>query len=163
MRSQHLIVQEMEALRSEVDQLRAMQQQQRQTLDPEQFFHLAHGGATGSNPNFPATGIVSPLQANRVKKLTKFFGDEPPLLRLFLKNLGYEKYATIFEEAKIGLLELPYLAEERLEKLGIPLGPRMRIMQECRVAAAATQGPLVAPQALHQHQADAPNYNVYIL
>ena len=163
MRSQHLIVQEMEALRSEVDQLRAVQQQQRQTLDPEQFFHLAHGGGTSSNPNFPVTGIVSPLQANRVKKLTKFFGDEPPLLRLFLKNLGYEKYAAIFEEAKIGLLELPYLAEERLEKLGIPLGPRMRIMQECRVAAAATQGPLVAPQALHQHQADAPNYNVYIL
>lgn len=26
----------------------------------------------------------------RVKKLTKFFGDEPPLLRLFLKKLGYE-------------------------------------------------------------------------
>jgi hypothetical protein len=37
-----------------------------------------------------------------VKKLTKFFGDEPPLLRLYLKNLGYEKYAGIFEEAKIG-------------------------------------------------------------
>ena len=159
MRSQHLIVQEIEALRSEVDQLRAVQQQQRQTLDPEQFFQLANGGGA----NFPATGIVSPLQASRVKKLTKFFGDEPPLLRLFLKNLGYEKYAGTFEEAKIGLLELPYLAEDRLEKLGIPLGPRMRIMQECRVAAAATQGPLVAPQSLHQHQADAPNYNVYIL
>jgi hypothetical protein len=39
-----------------------------------------------------------------VKKLTKFFGDEPPLLRLFLKNLGYEKFAATFEEAKIGLL-----------------------------------------------------------
>jgi len=141
-----------------------MQQQQRQTLEPEQFFHLAHGGANGTNtPNFPVTGIVSPLQANRVKKLTKFFGDEPPLLRLFLKNLGYEKYAAIFEEAKIGLLELPYIAEDRLEKLGIPLGPRMRIMQESRVAAAATQGPLVAPQSMHQHQPDAPNYNVYIL
>ena len=34
--------------------------------------------------------------------MTKFFGDEPPLLRLYLKNLGYEKYAAIFEEAKIG-------------------------------------------------------------
>lgn len=26
----------------------------------------------------------------RVKKLTKFFGDDPPLLRLFLRKLGYE-------------------------------------------------------------------------
>lgn len=27
---------------------------------------------------------------DRVKRLTKFFGDEPPLMRLFLKKLGYE-------------------------------------------------------------------------
>jgi len=37
---------------------------------------------------------VCPEQTNssptKVKKLTKFFGDEPPLLRLFLKKLGYE-------------------------------------------------------------------------
>lgn len=26
----------------------------------------------------------------RVKKLTKFFGEDPPLMRLFLKRLGYE-------------------------------------------------------------------------
>lgn len=26
----------------------------------------------------------------RIKKLTSFFGDEPPLLRIFLKKLGYE-------------------------------------------------------------------------
>lgn len=26
----------------------------------------------------------------RVKKLTKFFGEDPPLMRLFLKKLGYE-------------------------------------------------------------------------
>jgi SAM domain (Sterile alpha motif) len=158
MRSQHLIVQELESLRNEVEQLRVHQQQSRQALEPEQFFHLANGGAS-----FPATGIVSPLQANRVKKLTKFFGDEPPLLRLFLKNLGYEKYAAIFEDAKIGLLELPYVAEDRLEKLGIPLGPRIRILQESRVAASATHGPLVASHQHQQQQGDAPNYNVYIL
>ena len=56
--------------------------------------------------------------------MTKFFGAEPPLLRLFLKDLGYEKYASAFEEARIGLLELPYLSEERLERLQIPIGPR---------------------------------------
>lgn len=26
----------------------------------------------------------------RVKKLTKFFGEDPPLMRLFLRSLGYE-------------------------------------------------------------------------
>jgi len=41
-----------------------------------------------------AMQAVCPEQTNssptKVKKLTKFFGDEPPLLRLFLKKLGYE-------------------------------------------------------------------------
>ncbi len=122
-------------------------------------------------------------QAHRVKKLTKFFGDEPPLLRLFLKDLGYEKYASAFEEARIGLLELPCLSEERLERLGVPMGPRMRILQEARAglmppptaaavaavamgktatgtgaggAAAGMQQPAASPR-------DPNNYNVYIL
>ena len=50
------------------------------------------------------------------------------------QNLGYEKYASAFEDAKIGLLELPYLPEERLEQLGVPMGPRMRILQEAKTA-----------------------------
>ena len=50
------------------------------------------------------------------------------------QNLGYEKYASAFEDAKIGLLELPYLPEERLEQLGVPMGPRMRILQEAKAA-----------------------------
>merc|ERR1712213_235294 len=117
MRTQHVIVQEIEAIRSE----------------PQEFFS-----------NHPR---VSQQTENRVKKLTKFFGDEPPLLRLYLKNLGYEKYASIFEDAKIGMLELPYLSEERLEKLGVPLGPRIRILQEVKMP----------------YNLDGQNYNVYIL
>ena len=178
-RNQQIILQEVEALRLEVQQLRQSGQNQNQMatnypnhqsnfqVHPQQrssFFH---------NP-------VSPAHANRVKKLTKFFGDEPPLLRLFLKNLGYEKYASVFEEAKIGMLELPYLSEDRLEKLGIPMGPRMRILQESR----ASLQPQMAPQHLPMNhpnntlpslvnttaattatdrKSDPNNYNVYIL
>lgn len=132
------------------------------------YFQLLNFVQNGGS--FPSSGIVSTLQANRVKKLTKFFGDEPPLLRLFLKNLGYEKYATVFEESKIGMLELPYLSEDRLEKLGIPLGPRMRILQESRVVSSVTHKPSVSASNtvqhhhhLHQNQNESPNYNVYIL
>ena len=57
-------------------------------------------------------------------------------MRIFLKHLGYEKFATSLEEAKIGMLELPYVTEERLETLGIPMGPRLRILAECKTAAA---------------------------
>ena len=65
---------------------------------------------------------------------------------MFLKNLGYEKYASVFEEAKIGLLELPFLTDDRLDKLGVPVGPRVRILQEAKATIASE-----------------PNYNVYIL
>ncbi|OQV22325.1 hypothetical protein BV898_03823 [Hypsibius exemplaris] len=66
----------------------------------------------------------------RVTKLTKFFGSEPPLVRLFLKKLGYEKYARRFEQEQIGLNELPYMTEDRLQRLGIPMGPCIRILRE---------------------------------
>lgn len=40
-------------------------------------------------------GVGAPEPPNltnpkRVKKLTKFFGEDPPLMRLFLRKLGYE-------------------------------------------------------------------------
>ena len=45
------------------------------------------------------------------------------------------------------MLELPYLSEERLEKLGLPLGPRIRILQEVK----------------QPYNMEGQNYNVYIL
>ena len=87
------------------------------------------------------------------------------MLRLFLKNLGYEKYAALFEEAKIGMLELPYLSEDRLEKLGIPMGPRMRILQESR-ASLQNLAPLSlvnTTAATAATSVEPNNYNVYIL
>lgn len=40
----------------------------------------------------------------KVKKLTKFFGEDPPLLRLFLRKLGYEVQLTFFLIFKLLLL-----------------------------------------------------------
>ena len=44
----------------------------------------------GLNATLASTELPALTNPTRVKKLTKFFGDEPPLLRLFLKKLGYE-------------------------------------------------------------------------
>ncbi|CAH0727243.1 unnamed protein product, partial [Brenthis ino] len=114
MRSHHLVAQEVDAVRADLAALRHMYRSQQyirsghhRHLDPYSF----------SNPD-------------RVKRLTKFFGDEPPLMRLFLKKLGYEKYAGLLEKEKVGAAELPYVGEDRLRALGVPLGPRMRILKE---------------------------------
>lgn len=76
--------------------------------------------------------VPSLTNPKRVNKLTKFFGSEPPLLELFLKKLGYEKYVSNFKSEHIGMIELPYMTEERLEKIGVPMGPRLRILQEAQ-------------------------------
>ncbi|KAH3846964.1 hypothetical protein DPMN_089273 [Dreissena polymorpha] len=76
-----------------------------------------------------APGLTNP---KRVNKLTKFFGSEPPLLELFLQKLGYERYVPNFQTEHIGMIELPYMTEDRLEKIGIPMGPRLRILQEAK-------------------------------
>ncbi|XP_018338257.1 PREDICTED: uncharacterized protein LOC108746161 isoform X2 [Trachymyrmex septentrionalis] len=120
MRTQHLMIQEMESIKCEIAALRtqtsmAMVRSQSQPLIKDSELPAL------SNPS-------------RVKKLTKFFGTEPPLIRLFLRELGYEKYATAFEKEKVGMVELPYLSEERLQKMGVPLGPRLRILQEARIS-----------------------------
>ncbi|XP_021359940.1 uncharacterized protein LOC110454638 isoform X2 [Mizuhopecten yessoensis] len=77
--------------------------------------------------------VPSLTNPKRVNKLTKFFGQEPPLLQLFLKKLGYEKYSSNFENEHIGMIELPYMTEDRLEKIGVPMGPRLRILQEAQM------------------------------
>ncbi|KAG6456262.1 hypothetical protein O3G_MSEX009652 [Manduca sexta] len=117
MRTQHLVMQEMDQIRNEIAALRHMYKSQQyirsghhRHLDPYSF----------SNPD-------------RVKRLTKFFGDEPPLMRLFLKKLGYEKYAALLEKEKVGAAELPYVGEDKLRALGVPLGPRMRILKEAGI------------------------------
>ncbi|XP_053608523.1 uncharacterized protein LOC128674166 isoform X2 [Plodia interpunctella] len=115
MRSQHLVLQEMDNIRTEINALRHMYRSQQ---------NLRHGhGPRHSDP-------YSFSNPERVKRLTKFFGDEPPLMRLFLKKLGYEKYAALLEKEKVGAAELPYVGEDKLRALGVPLGPRMRILRE---------------------------------
>ncbi|XP_069671480.1 uncharacterized protein [Periplaneta americana] len=119
MRTQHLMIQEMENIRGEIAALRTRSQS------------VPRGLNGLAAPSGERDALTNPA---RVKKLTKFFGDEPPLLRLFLKKLGYEKYAGVFEQERVGMVELPYLTEERLQKMGIPLGPRLRILQEAQIS-----------------------------
>lgn len=81
----------METIRNEIAQLRTSS------------FRMSgcNMGGAGANYRLPRgyrvdrdtcwQGAVPALtDPSRVKKLTSFFGDEPPLLRIFLKKLGYE-------------------------------------------------------------------------
>ncbi|XP_043214993.1 collagen alpha-1(I) chain-like isoform X2 [Amphibalanus amphitrite] len=122
MRTQHLMFQELESIRTELTQLRTSPGRALRPHRPANEFEAFRDA------------VPSLTHPGRVRKLTKFFGDEPPLLRIFLKKLGYEKYAALFERERIGMIELPYMTEDRLQKLGIPIGPRLRILQEAQMS-----------------------------
>lgn len=97
--------QEIESIRNEMQQLRnqvlksSMQNQSAAAAAAAaQNFARVASGRNGAGVNMvSATDWTSfrnalPSLTNpcRVRKLTKFFGDEPPLVRIFLKKLGYE-------------------------------------------------------------------------
>ncbi|KAK4293843.1 hypothetical protein Pmani_033484 [Petrolisthes manimaculis] len=135
MRTQHLMFQEIESVRAEVAALRTGGGSGGGGGGGGSGGGGGgHSGRTGGHVSWESfrAGIPGLSNPGRVKKLTQFFGDEPPLVRIFLRKLGYEKYAALFEQEKIGMLELPYLTEERLQKIGIPMGPRLRILQEAQ-------------------------------
>lgn len=87
MRSQHMVAQELERMRDDLANLRA------QAGRIQHMYNRHNGGGVGVTGGNTSKGDEDPLNLTnpkRVKKLTKFFGEDPPLMRLFLKKLGYE-------------------------------------------------------------------------
>lgn len=83
----------METIRSEIAQLRAhpLRSSSGNPYNTGASFKLPRGYRVDRDTCWQ--GAVPALtDPSRVKKLTSFFGDEPPLLRIFLKKLGYEVY-----------------------------------------------------------------------
>ena len=105
MRTQHIMIQEMETIRKEMAQLRANPLRQSASSNP--YAAGCRSGARGFRVDRDTCwqGAVPALtDPSRVKKLTSFFGDEPPLLRIFLKKLGYEVHPSIHPISSIHLL-----------------------------------------------------------
>lgn len=62
----------------------------------------------------------------------------------WLRNLGLGQYERAFAEHAIDLDVLPELTETDLEKLGIPLGDRKRLIKAIRTMTGSSPGALVA-------------------
>lgn len=74
-----------------------------------------------------------------------------------------QKYLKNFESEKIGLAELVHLSEEQLTKLGIPMGPRIRIMQECKLLKATANGQQAVVNGFGKTQQLADAFNIYAI
>jgi len=67
-------------------------------------------------------------------------------LGLWLRNLGLEKYEPAFIENAIDLDVLPELTEDDLEKLGMPLGDRKRLIRAAKAMAGSFPGAAITSQ-----------------
>jgi len=54
---------------------------------------------------------------------------EDPSLLDFLKSLGLERFEGNFRRQKISMSDLKLMSGKDLEAMGLPAGPRMRILE----------------------------------
>lgn len=93
MRSQHMVTQELDRMRDDLATLRTQAGRIQHMYNRQNGgggVGGVGGGAGGMNTSKGDDDPMNLTNPKRVKKLTKFFGEDPPLMRLFLKKLGYE-------------------------------------------------------------------------
>jgi class 3 adenylate cyclase len=75
----------------------------------------------------------------------------------WLQSLGLEQYASVFRQNEIDDDVLPELTEADLEKLGVPLGHRKRLVRAIAALSAAVEkvAPAAASPAGGQRQPEA--------
>jgi len=75
----------------------------------------------------------------------------------WLRSLGLEQYEPVFRENEIDSEVLSELTESDLEKLGLPLGHRKRLLKAIAALAATTPstvGPSTSPKQTARHSAE---------
>ena len=99
-------------------------------------------------------GIVSPTEPIAYESPQEHSQTALTELRTWLKSLDLERYVAAFEAAEVNLETLSQLTDSDLREIGIPFGPRRRILaalSEAPAEIAASQpispAPGAAPQA----------------
>jgi len=75
----------------------------------------------------------------------------------WLRSLGLEQYEAVFRENAIDVSVLPDVTDQDLEKLGVLLGHRRKLLRaiaDLETNAKATLGPVVAPGAVDSSPRD---------
>jgi hypothetical protein len=63
----------------------------------------------------------------------------------WLRGLGLERYAGSFRDNEIDATVLPRLTDEHLKELGLPLGPRLKLLAAIATLCDGTAPPAPAP------------------
>ncbi|XP_041012805.1 uncharacterized protein LOC121256199 [Juglans microcarpa x Juglans regia] len=83
-------------------------------------------------PPVPAKPVPPPLgqlpPPNGIGQNISYVGDEQKTIDGLLQSLGLGKYAIIFKAEEVDITALKQMGENDLKELGIPMGPRKKIL-----------------------------------
>lgn len=78
----------------------------------------------------PAGSISAPsLQPSEIVQKKPYLGDELLTVEGLLRSLGLEKYFIHFRAEEVDMTALKQMGDSDLKELGIPMGPRKKILQ----------------------------------
>ncbi|KAJ9677640.1 hypothetical protein PVL29_022560 [Vitis rotundifolia] len=78
---------------------------------------------------YMATKQVSQLPPpNSIAQKNSYLGVEPLTVASFLHSLGLEKYIILFQAEEVDMTALKQMRDNDLKELGIPMGPRKKIL-----------------------------------
>ncbi|XP_050382731.1 uncharacterized protein LOC126799548 [Argentina anserina] len=82
---------------------------------------------TKSNPH-TAKPVGQPAPTNYGMQKVSYMGEEPLSVASLLHRLGLGKYAIIFQAEEVDMSALKQMGDKDLKELGIPMGPRKKIL-----------------------------------
>ncbi|KAL1105923.1 hypothetical protein V6Z11_D04G166100 [Gossypium hirsutum] len=83
---------------------------------------------TSAKPMPPGPPIPSTVPPSNIVQKSSYLGDEQQTVEGLLHSLGLGKYAIIFKAEEVDMTALKQMGENDLKELGIPMGPRKKIL-----------------------------------
>ncbi|KAF2325386.1 hypothetical protein P3X46_003026 [Hevea brasiliensis] len=84
--------------------------------------------AVSTKPAAPLLGQLPPPTASGILQKSSYVGEEQQTVEGLLHSLGLGKYAILFKAEEVDMTALKQMGESDLKELGIPMGPRKKIL-----------------------------------
>ncbi|KAG2707404.1 hypothetical protein I3843_05G134500 [Carya illinoinensis] len=119
-------------LKRTTDNIRAVQYMRKDVFDTSRPMSTTPFMAKPAIPPVPAKPVPPPLgqlpPPNGIGQSISYAGDEQQTIDGLLQSLGLGKYAIIFKAEEVDITALKQMGENDLKELGIPMGPRKKIL-----------------------------------
>jgi hypothetical protein len=79
-----------------------------------------------------STTVPNPVSAKPTATVKKSSNAEEQTVRTLLHSLGLEKYLITFQTEEIDMAALRHMSDHDLKELGVPMGPRKKILLATR-------------------------------